>query len=311
MANFLVTGGAGFIGSHLVRKLLALGHRVRVLDDLSSGRLQNLQEVEGRFEWLQADAADSIKAREAMRGVHGVFHLAATPSVNLSIEDSFQNQHSGEVATLAILDAARRSGVRRVVFSSSAAVYGDVGDNPISEDTETRPITPYAVSKRTSEDYCRVFSNLNPELETVALRYFNVFGLRQSPLSSNCGVVTIFMRCLRERIQPTIFGDGHQTRDFVEVANVVAANIAAMESPKFFRGECFNVGSGTSVAIVDLWYHLKEIAQSDLTPQFQHVRVGEIKHSRADISKIARILDFRPDIGWKEGLTRLWKSGAI
>ena len=258
MSNFLVTGGAGFIGSHLVSKLVSLGHHVRVLDNLSTGRRENLADVAQRIEWIEANAADSAAVEKAMGGIEGVFHLAAIPSVQLSIEQPLTTQRSAEVATLAVLNAARNAGVKRVVYSSSCAVYGDSGNQSNKEDAKTQPLTFYGLGKVTGEEYCRVSSHLYPGFETVSLRYFNVFGLRQSPSSPYSGVISIFLKCLRDRTPPTIFGDGRQTRDFIEVSNVVAANLAAMSSKSVFRGDCFNVGTGTSVSILELWSYAAE-----------------------------------------------------
>ena len=190
MSNYLVTGGAGFIGSHLVDRLVELGHHVRVLDDLSTGRLENLDRVAGRFEWICADVADPNKVRGAMADMDGVFHLAALSSVHLSFENPLQNQRSGEVATLVVLDAARRAGVKRVVYSSSSAIYGDTSNKPNNEEVKPQPLSFYGLNKLTGEEYCRIFSRLYPELDAVSLRYFNVFGPRQNPSSSYSGVIT-------------------------------------------------------------------------------------------------------------------------
>jgi UDP-glucose 4-epimerase len=308
MSSFLVTGGAGFIGSHLVRKLVTLGHRVRVLDNLSTGRLQNLDGLEGQFEWFCGNAADCDEVERAFVGAEGVFHLAAIPSVSFSIENPVQNQQSGEVATLVVLDAARRHSVKRVVYSSSCAVYGNTGEKPADEEMSGQPLTFYGLSKLVSESYCRLFSNLHPQIETVSLRYFNVFGARQNPSSSYAGVIPIFLRCLRDGIRPTIFGDGHQRRDFIDVSDVVTANIAAMDSPLLLRGECFNVGTGTSISILELWNYLAHLAKSDLRPQFAAARAGDIRSSCADITKIQSTLHFGPQTNWQEGLRRLWTA---
>ena len=305
MSNYLVTGGAGFIGSHLVDRLVELGHHVRVLDDLSTGRLENLDRVAGRFEWLCADAADPNTVRGAMADMDGVFHLAALSSVHLSFENPLQNQRSGEVATLVVLDAARRAGVKRVVYSSSSAIYGDTSNKPNNEEVKPQPLSFYGLNKLVGEGYCRIFSRLYPELDAVSLRYFNVFGPRQNPSSSYSGVITIFLRCLAEGNRPMIFGDGRQRRDFIEVSNVVAANIAAMDSQLSLRGECFNVGTGTTVSILELWEYLAQNASSDLTPQFGPARPGDIRHSCADTTKIQQTLRVQPPITWKEGLRNL------
>jgi UDP-N-acetylglucosamine/UDP-N-acetyl-alpha-D-glucosaminouronate 4-epimerase len=308
MFNFLVTGGAGFIGSHLVEKLLASAHHVRVLDNLSTGQRENLKEVEGRFEWCQADAADRDAVEKAMRGIDGVFHLAAVPSVRSAGENPLLNQRSGEMATLVVLDSACRAGVKRVVYSSSAAVYGDTEAPLINEQTPTRPISFYGLSKLASEGYCRLFSSHYPGLDTVSLRYFNVFGHRQSASSPYSGVIAIFMRCLLDKIPPTIFGDGRQTRDFIEVSEVVAANIVAMESKKALCGECFNVATGTSVSVLQLWDFFADMTGSNIGPQFAAARAEDIKHSRADISKLEQAFRWRPDQDWKAGLAKLWAA---
>jgi UDP-glucose 4-epimerase len=310
VSSFLITGGAGFIGSHLVHKLVSLGHGVRVLDNLSTGRLQNLHGLEGQFEWINADAANPTDVENAMKRIDGVFHLAAVPSVHMSMEEPLQNQRSGEVATLVVLDAARRAGVKRVVYSSSSAVYGDMRGTKNREEMKRQPLTFYGLSKLAGEGYCRVFSYLYPEFDTVSLRYFNVFGARQSVSSSYSGVISIFTRCLLEGVPPTIFGDGRQSRDFIEVSNIVAANIAAMDSESFLRGECFNVGTGTSLSIFELWNYLAKMADSDLRPQFAPARAGDIRHSCANIAKIQKYLGWRPKVDWKKGLTNFWSTAA-
>lgn len=305
MSSFLVTGGAGFIGSHLVRKLVALGDRVRVLDNLSTGRIQNLHSLEGQFEWFCGDAAEPDDVEQAIGGAEGVFHLAAIPSVSLSIQNPLENQQSGEVATLVVLDAARRHGVKRVVYSSSCAVYGNTGEKPANEEMNAGPLTFYGLSKLVGENYCRIFSDLYPQIETVCLRYFNVFGARQNPSSAYAGVIPIFLHCLRDGLRPTIFGDGKQTRDFIDVSDVVMANIVAMKSHLVLHGECFNVGTGTSISILQLWNYLAHLAKTDLSPDFASARAGDIRNSCADITKIQRALHFGPQVNWQEGLKRL------
>jgi UDP-glucose 4-epimerase len=308
MSKFLVTGGAGFIGSHLVHKLVALGHEVRVLDNLSTGRRENLDGLAGPIEWVQANAADPGDVEKAMRGIEGVFHLAAVPSVHLSIAEPLKTQQSAEVATLVVLDAARRAGVKRVVYSSSCAVYGDSGNQCNKEDTKTHPLTFYGLSKVTGEEYCRISSHLYSEFDTVSLRYFNVFGSRQSPSSPYSGVISIFLKCLRDGTPPTIFGDGEQTRDFIEVSNVVTANLSAMNSAIAFRGDCYNVGTGTSISILELWNFAADLAHSKLKPQFGESRAGDIRYSCSDITKIRKGLGWQPEVDWKKGLAVLWNE---
>ncbi len=307
MSHFLVTGGAGFIGSHLVEKLVKLGHEVRVLDSLVTGTLDNLASVAGHFEWLQADAADVGKLRQAVRDVEGVFHLASIPSVPLSIKHPRKNQQAGEVATLVVLDEAARAGVRRLIYSSSAAVYSDTGGQPHRENAHVGPLNFYGLSKLTSEEYCRLFSRFH-KIDTVSLRYFNVFGPRQDPTNSYSGVISIFCQSLRGSVRPTIFGDGQQTRDFIEVSDIVESNIAAMQAPNRLAGDAFNVGSGSSITVLQLWQFLAQLAGSKLVPVFAPEREGEIKHSRANIGKLRTVLKTEPKVSWKDGLKKLWDT---
>jgi UDP-glucose 4-epimerase len=308
MAHYLVTGGAGFIGSHIAVRLIGDGHRVRVLDDLSTGKRDNLQAAIKQVEFLPRDASDPRDIADAMRGIDGVFHLAAVPSVPLSVKEPLKNQRSGEVATLAVLDAAQKAGVRRVVFTSSSAIYGNAQVAQNHEDLPPAPLNPYALSKLAGEWYCRVFSQLYPTLDTVCLRYFNVFGPRQDPSSPYSGVISIFLKCLKNKTAPTIFGDGQQTRDFVEVTNVVEANVLAMNARESVRGDAFNVATGESVSLVQVWQELCRISGERIEPQFGPERVGDIKHSRASIEKIRKVLGYEPKVNWRDGLKRLWDS---
>ena len=308
MSNFLVTGGAGFIGSHLVERLMSSGHKVRVLDNLSTGRRENLKGIEGHLEWLEADAADRKAVEKAMDGIDGVFHLAAVPSVRSAGEDPFLNQRSGELATLVVLDAAQRAGVKRVVYSSSAAVYGNTTEAVISERVSTVPLSLYGQSKLASEGYCRIFSSQHRELDTVSLRYFNVFGPRQRASSPYSGVIAIFMRCILERTQPTIFGDGKQTRDFIDVSDIVAANVSAMESTKSFDGESFNIGTGRSNSVIELWDLIAQITGTRLSVQFAEARQEDIRDSCADINKAKQALPWSPRADLKAGLRTLWAA---
>jgi UDP-glucose 4-epimerase len=307
MSHFLVTGGAGFIGSHIAERLLREGHHVRVLDDLSTGKRENLKAGEQKCELITADAANPEVAAAAVKGIDGIFHLAAVPSVPLSIKEPLKNQRAGEVALLAILDAAQKAGVKRIVYTSSSAVYGNSTAPVNHEGLPTAPLNPYALSKLTGEGYCKVFSQLYPALDTVCLRYFNVFGPRQDPSSPYSGVISIFIRCLQEKKAPTIFGDGKQTRDFVEVTNVVEANLLAMNAASSFAGEAFNVATGESVSLLEVWDYLHELSGEKLSPHFAPERAGDIKHSRASIDKIASRLGYKPKVNWQEGLKRLWE----
>ena len=307
MATYLVTGGAGFIGSHLSERLVRDGHRVRVLDNLTTGKPGNLSSVRDRIEFIQGDASEPESAGRAAQGVDGIFHLAAIPSVPLSLKDPVGNLRSGEAATLSVLHAAQLARVRRVVFSSSSAIYGDTGLDQNSEELPPSPLSFYALSKLNGEHYARLHSELFPELDTVSLRYFNVFGPRQDPSSPYSGVISIFIKFLLEKSCPTIYGDGTQRRDFVEVSDVVRANLLAMSSPEPLRGDVFNVGTGESVTILEVWNHLRSLAQSNLEPLFAAPRLGDIRNSCASIAKISGRLRFRPRHHWKNGLEAFWK----
>ena len=307
MPNYLVVGGAGFIGSHLVSKLLAIGHNVRVLDNFSTGYRENLTDALSNTELVEGSAADLRTVAKVMDRIDGVFHLAAIPSVQLSLEQPLETQQSAEVATLTVLEAARRNGIKRVVYSSSCAVYGNSATR-IDESAPRQPLSYYGFSKVAGEEYCRICSSLYPHLETVSLRYFNVFGARQSSSSPYSGVISIFLKCLRENISPTIYGDGRQSRDFIEVSNVVVANIAAMTSNRTFRGHCYNVGSGISTPVLDLWHHMAQVARSNLKPRFAEARPGDIVYSCADIARIEKDLGWQPEVSWKEGIARLWSE---
>ncbi len=307
-ADFLVTGGAGFIGSHLVERLVSSGHRVRVLDDLSTGHSANLNSVANRIDLVKGCAANAGDVERAIKGVRGVFHLAAISSVTVSLQNPLRNQQAGEVATLTVLDAARRAGVSRVILTSSASVYGDTEMAANDESLTPKPLSFYALSKLTGEHYGRIFSKLYPEIDTASLRYFNVFGPRQDPTNPYSGVISIFIKCLQQGTPPTVFGDGLQTRDFVDVANVVDANLLAMNATKPLRGEAFNVGTGESVTLLEVWERLRQIAGSTLEPKFAAPRAGDIRHSRASIGKIQAHLGYQPRISWRDGLKTLWES---
>jgi UDP-glucose 4-epimerase len=310
MSCYAVTGGAGFIGSHLVERLVRDGHAVRVLDDLSSGHAENLAPVRNHIELITGSAADPAAVERTVAGVEGIFHLAAISSVARSMEAPRECQQSGEVATLTVLDQARLAGVHRVVFSSSAAIYGDTARLKNAESLPPQPLSLYAVGKVAGENYCRAFTRLYPALDTVSLRYFNVFGPRQDPRSPYSGVISIFLRCARERHAPTLFGDGQQTRDFVAVENVVEANLLAMRHANPLGGESFNVGTGASVSLLAVWEELQRLSGTTIPPGFGSPRLGDIRDSCADIGKIQTVLGYRPTVDWKSGLAQLWTDAA-
>lgn len=303
MALYLVTGGAGFIGSHIAAALTARGDTVRVLDDFSTGRRENLSAV-GDHELIEGDAADPTAIRRAMRGVAGVFHQAAMVSVPKSVDNPHENQRRGEGAFLAVLGAAREAGVRRVVTASSAAVYGDQPGLPKRETDLPSPISPYGASKAACELYARTFAATGGP-DTACLRYFNVFGERQDPRSPYSGVISIFVDRLRAGRPLTVFGDGLQTRDFVYVGDVVRANLAAMDHAGPLGGAAFNVGCGNETTLLELIAALGRVL--GVVPTVTHAprREGDIVRSRADITRIGDTLGFAPSVTLDAGLARL------
>jgi UDP-glucose 4-epimerase len=298
----LVTGGAGFIGSNIVRALLQRGDAVRVVDNLATGRAVNLQEVRDRVELISGDLRDRGALDDAVRGVEAIFHQGALPSVSRSIEDPKASHDVNATGTLNLLLAAREAGVRRLVYASSSSVYGDTPVLPKSEELPTNPLSPYAVSKLAGEQYCRVFARLSG-LETVCLRYFNVFGPRQDPGSQYAAVVPKFIRAMSNGEAPLIDGDGTQSRDFTYVENVVEANLLASEVPGV-SGEVFNVACGQRSNLLELVAALNQILGTSIEPRFGPPRPGDVKHSQADISRARRLLGFQPRILLADGLAR-------
>jgi UDP-glucose 4-epimerase len=299
----LVTGGAGFIGSHLVEALLGEGYRVRVVDNLATGRLSNLAHLEGRFEWIEGDATDFAVCRRAAEGVDYVFHQAAIPSVPRSVKEPLSSHASGPTATINMLEAARLAGVRRFLFAASSSAYGDTTELPKHEDMLPRPLSPYAAGKLAGEYYVRVYAQ-TMGLDGVSLRYFNIFGPRQDPSSPYSGVISLFINWMFQGRRPTIFGDGEQTRDFTYVANAVAANLAAMRHPDPIGGEVFNVGVGQRIRLLDLVAALNGIFGTDLEAELQPSRAGDVRDSLASLDRIGRILGYRPIVPFEEGLRR-------
>jgi len=297
----LITGGYGFIGSHIAEALVAEGAEVRVLDNLSSGKPENLTGFGSAIEVIRGDIRDPDIVREAMRDVKHVFHEAALVSVAVSVEQPDENDAINIRGTLNVLQAAREAKVKRVVLATSAAVYGNNPELPKRETMLPEPESPYALGKLAGEYYLKLFSSLYG-VETVSLRYFNVFGPRQDCKSMYSGVISRFADDIRQGRAPTIFGDGGQTRDFVFVKDVVQANLLAMGSPSVGKGEIFNVATGRQISLLQLWETLKKITGSGLVPQFREARVGDIRHSLADISKIQRSLGYEPKFTLEEGL---------
>lgn len=300
MARYLVTGGAGFIGSHLCRHLVAQGHGVRVLDNLSSGKRANLEGVE--VDWAVGDLRDEALLAAALRGVEYVHHHAAIASVAVSVAQPLLEQEVNVVGTLRLLEAARQAGVRRVVFAASAAAYGNNPESPKREEMRPEPASPYGLSKVAGEYYCRIYSEIFG-LETVCLRYFNVFGPRQDPASPYSGVISLFARRLLLGQAPLIQGDGEQSRDFVYVEDVVQANLRASQVDQA-RGEVYNIGCGRSTTIRELAGLLNQLLGTGLEPEFVPARPGDVRCSLADISRARTGLGYAPTFALAEGLAR-------
>ncbi len=304
----VVTGGAGFIGSHLVEALLAEGLRVRVVDNLSTGRLANLGHLDGRFEWIAGDLADFAVCERAVEGADFVFHEAAIPSVPRSVAEPIESHRSGPTATLNILEASRRAGVKRFLFAASSSAYGETEELPKREDMFPRPLSPYAAGKLAGEHYVRVYAQ-TMGLDGASLRYFNVFGPRQDPSSPYSGVISRFASQMARGQRPTVLGDGLQSRDFTYVANVIHANLLAMRCESPLGGEAFNVGTGERITLLDLVATLNAAMGTDLAPEFGPARPGDVMHSQASLEKIGRVLGYRPIVGFDEGLRRTVGSG--
>jgi len=299
MASYLVTGGAGFIGSHLTEELVRRGHRVRVADNLSTGKRRNLDHIPG-VEFMEGDLADMPFAARVAQGMDFVLHQAAIPSVPRSVKDPITSNRANIDATLNILVAARDAGVKRLVFAGSSSEYGDTPTLPKREDMPTSPLSPYALQKVMGTEYCQMFTRLYG-FETVVIRYFNVFGPRQDPSSPYSGVISVFSTALIEGRQPTIYGDGGQTRDFTYVANVVDGVLRACTAPNA-AGEAINVACGTRISLNDLLRVMNGIVGTTLQPIYQDGRAGDVRDSQADISKAKALLGYTPIVGLEEGL---------
>lgn len=303
----LVTGGAGFIGSHLVDRLLREGWTVNVLDDFSTGKPANLEPFRDRIRLIQGSVVASGDVREAVADCGVVFHLAAVPSVALSIEKPALMHDVCATGTLNVLEAARSAGVRRVVYASSAAVYGDQPGDIRRETDPLFPLSPYAAAKLAGEHYCSCYSAVYG-LETVRLRFFNVFGPRQDPKSPYSGVIAIFQSAFRRGQSPTIFGDGRQARDFIYVENIVAGLIRAAVASAA-SGGVYNLGMGSAITLLDLVRNLNELMGTSIVPRHAESRVGDIRHSQADISAARRDLGFNPEVSFAEGLRLTLATG--
>ncbi len=298
----LVTGGAGFIGSHIVDRLLTDGHTVRVLDDFSTGKRENLPQHQN-LDVVTGDVGDFVTVSQASSGVKLVFHEAAVASVPRTVGDPLGSQRTNYLGTLNVLEAARQSGVKRVVIAASAAAYGDLPESPKREDMPIKPLSPYATDKIASEHACQVY-HLLYGLETVCLRYFNVYGPRQDPSSPYSGVISIFADCLARGEMPTIFGDGGQTRDFVYVADVVEANMRAAHVP-VAAGEVFNIATGNACSLNDLLRTLCALHGVPFAPGYKPERSGDIRHSCADVGKARAILGWSAEVDLEHGLAKM------
>lgn len=304
---YLITGGCGFIGSHLAEALVARGDSVRILDNLSSGYERNIESIRDRVQFVRGDVRDPDVLATTMQGVHRVFHEAALVSVFDSVERPLDNHEINVTGTLNVLMAARDAGVKRVVVASSAAIYGNNPELPKREDMRPEPASPYGLAKIAKEYYFSVFASLYG-LETVCLRYFNVYGPRQDPKSMYSGVISKFGDVIRAGENPTVFGDGSQTRDFVYVRDVVAANLKAMDTPGVGHGEVFNVATGHRTSLLDLLAAFRDLTGSNFQVQFKPERAGDIRHSVADVSRARDVLDFAARYGIREGLQELLKT---
>jgi UDP-glucose 4-epimerase len=299
---YLVTGGAGFIGSHIVEELVQQGERVRVVDNLSTGKRENLQHLMEEIEFIEGDLRDIDTAARVVQGVQRVLHQAAIPSVHRSIQDPKGSTENNLNGTLHLLMAARDAGVKRVVYASSSSIYGDSPSLPKVEDALPQPLSPYAASKLAGEYYCRVFHQVYG-LETVSLRYFNVFGPRQDPHSQYAAVIPRFITLALARKPLVVYGDGEQSRDFAFVANIVQANLLASEATGV-AGEQINVGGGEQISLNQLIEELKVFFDAGLQVEYAAPRPGDVRHSLASIEKAQRLLGYASSVSFSEGLQR-------
>ncbi len=312
-SKVLVTGGAGFIGSNLADELLKRGHKVTIIDNLVTGFKENLDEISGDFEFVEGDLNDDAALGKALSGVEYVFHQAALPSVPRSVADPLETHTACVNATLNLLIKARDAGVKRVVYAASSSAYGDQPTLPKDESMRPDPLSPYAAAKLAGEHYCRVFHEVYG-LETVCLRYFNVFGPRQDPSSTYSGVISRFISSVMKGETPVIYGDGEQSRDFTFIANVVAANIAAASSSTA-AGRVINAANGERVSLNELLTILSKIAErDDVKADYQPERTGDVKHSQADNSLAVEHLGYEKLVGLEEGLRKTinwWKTSRF
>ena len=300
MSLYVVTGGAGFIGSHLSEELERRGERIRVVDSLITGKRSNIAHLRS-VEFVEGDLADIDVARRAVAGADYVLHQAAIPSVPRSVKDPVTSNRANIDATLNVLVAANEARVKRVVFAASSSAYGDAATSPKREDMPTAPLSPYALQKLVGEQYMQLFTKLYG-LQTVSIRYFNVFGPRQDPSSPYSGVISLFATALLDGVPPTVCGDGEQTRDFTYVANVVDGVLRACTADA--SGEVINVATGGTISINELCRRMAQLAGVDIRPEYVEARLGDVRNSQADISKARRLLGYEPIVSFEDGLAK-------
>jgi nucleoside-diphosphate-sugar epimerase len=300
MSVYVVTGGGGFIGSHIVEELIHRNETVKVIDNFSTGKRQNLEPFEDDVEIIEADIADAKNLADFLKGTDFVIHQAAIPSVPKSILDPVKSHHANVNGTLRLLEACRAAGVKRVVYASSSSLYGDSPTLPKQEGMMPKPLSPYGAQKLFAEIYCQVFTRAYG-LETVSLRYFNVFGPRQDATSQYSGVLALFIPAVLEGRRPKIYGDGLQSRDFTYVRNVVEANLLACHAPGV-AGQVFNVACGDRITVNAMLQHVNKITGKDISPVYADPRPGDIKHSHADITLAREHLGYQPMVSFEEGL---------
>lgn len=301
--TFLVTGAGGFIGSNIVRRLLAENKNVVGVDNFSTGRRCNIEDIKKDFEFVEGDLADRSVAESVVKKATYVLHQAAIPSVQRSVNDPFATNRSCIDATLNILDAAVKNDIKRVVVAASSSAYGDTPTLPKEESMPTKPLSPYAVAKLTQENYARAF-NTCYGLETVSLRYFNVFGPHQDPNSDYAAVIPKFIRIMLSGKAPVIYGDGKQSRDFTFIENVISANMLAATTANETKGEVVNIACGKRMDLNELVAQLNKILGTDIKPEYSEAAKGDVKHSLADISKAEKLIGYKPIVDLDEGLRR-------
>jgi UDP-glucose 4-epimerase len=302
MEKFLVTGGAGFIGSNICKRLVSQGCFVRVVDNLLTGKKSNLADVIDKIEFIQADMGDSEVAQSAMKDIDVVLHQGALPSVPVSIDNPAATHRHCVNATFTLLLAARDAGVKRFVYAASSSAYGDAPTSPKVETMPTSPLSPYAVAKLTGEYYCSVFYNIYG-LETVSLRYFNVFGPQQDPASQYAAAIPAFVTAILKDEPPTIYGDGEQSRDFTYIDNVVDANLLAARASQT-KGEVINIACGQAVTVNEIIDMINDLLGKNVKPKYTDPRPGDVKHSLADITAAKNLIGFKPLIQFEDGLQK-------